>query len=95
MNVLVDRFVVIKADPCNISNITIAGELTVDPEMPGRERSDVKCDADKILRLAGKGDHTVFIIAVIKGTNAYGVTGSYELFCFAVIDDTGKFRIQH
>ena len=88
-------FQIITAKRINLCNIAIADHFTVLPVMTGRKRHDPVRKTDQVLRLAGKEDHTLAIIAVIQRADANGIPRSDICAAFSVIDDAGELCIQH
>ena len=88
-------FQIITARRINLCNIAIADHFTVLPVMTGRKRHDPFRKTDQVLRLAGKEDHTLAVIAVIQRADANGIPRSDICAAFSVIDDAGELCIQH
>ena len=80
---------------CHCCNVAVAGKLAVTVVMSRWERQDLFCQVDQVLRLAGKDDGSVVIIAIIQRPDTDGIPGGDKLIFFRVIENAGKFRIQH
>ena len=76
-------------------DIIVADELAVLVVMSRRERHDLIAHAHQILRLAGKDDHALLVIAVVQRADTDRVSGGDELLRLAVKQDQGILRVQH
>ena len=94
-NVIAHRFQIMAVIFCHCCNVAVAGKLAVTVVMSRWERQDLFCQVDQVLRLAGKDDGSVVIIAIVQGANTDRIPGGNKLIFFRVIENAGKFRIQH
>ena len=94
-NVIAHRFQIMAVIFCHCCNVAVAGKLAVTVVMSRWERQDLFCQVDQVLRLAGKDDGSVVIIAIIQRPDTDGIPGGDKLIFFRVIENAGKFRIQH
>ena len=62
--------------------------------MPGRKWHYLVAYADEVLRLARKHYRFVFVVSVVQGAYAYGITGGYVLVMLPVVDYKSEFRIE-
>ena len=86
---------IIMADRIHLRDIGITDEPAVLIVMPGRERHDLFGQPHQVFRLAGKEDDPLFIEAVIQRPNPDGIPRGNISAGFVIINDAGKFRIQH
>ena len=63
--------------------------------MARREGHDFLAEAHQVLRLAGEDDGAVPVIAVVQRADADGIPGGQEASGASVVEDQGKFRVQH
>ena len=89
-----DRFQIIGKHMIHRRDVAVADEFPVAVIMSRRKRQDFVGQPHQIFRFAGKQDRAVSVVAVIQRADADGVTGSDELLLLAVVNDTGKFRVQ-
>ena len=74
------------------AHIPVADEAAILIIVPGREGENGLAQAHQALGLAGKQDGAAFIIAVVEGPDADGVSGRHQ--ALTVIKNQGKFRVQ-
>ena len=86
---------IIMADRIHLRDIGITDEPAVLIVMPGRERHDLFGQPHQVFRLAGKEDDPLFIEAVIQRPNPDGIPRGNISAGVVIINDAGKFRIQH
>ena len=63
--------------------------------MARREGHDFLAEAHQVLRLAGEDDGAVPVVAVVQRADADGIPGGQEASGASVVEDQGKFRVQH
>ena len=78
-----------------ICRVRITNELSALIVAARREGHDFLRETDQVFRFAGKEDHSVVIIAVVERPDPDRVAGGYILLLFGVINDAGKFGIEH
>ena len=94
MNLFADRFQIIFTDLIHFGNITIADKLPILIKMSRRKRHNLSTKPHQVLRLAGKYNHALFIITIIKRTNPNRVPCGNKFLRPSVIKNTGKLRVQ-
>ena len=82
-------------DTAHLCRIPVADELAVLIVMSGREGHDFTADPHKVFCFAGKNDGTLFIVSVIERSDADGIAGSDKLLFLRIVQNQGKFSIQH
>ena len=63
--------------------------------MSGREGHDFAADPNKVFCFAGKNDRALFVVSVIEWPDADGIAGGNKLLFLRIVQDQGKFSIQH
>ena len=94
-NVFANSLQVIVTDTAHLCRIPVADELAVLIVMSGREGHDFTADPHKVFCFAGKNDGTLFIVSVIERSDADGIAGSDKLLFLRIVQNQGKFSIQH
>ena len=86
---------VVAANCIHLGHVPVAYEFSTLIVMPGRERHDSSHQTHQVFRLAGKENGALAVIAVVKRTDANGVTGGNKLVGLGIVEDAGKLCIQH
>ena len=94
-DVAADGVQIILHHPVHPSNITIADELPVPVIVPGRKGQNPRGDSHQVFGLTGKNNSAIGIIAVIQRSDTDGVPGRDVGAGPGIIQDAGKFRVQH
>ena len=74
--------------------VRVPDEFAVRVVVARREGADLLAQPHQVLRLAGKDDGAVPVIAVVQGPDADGVPGGDEVVLLGVVNDEGKLRVQ-
>ena len=89
------RFHVLLVIGFHSCDITIAIEDFVFIIMSGWERQDLCYKSNQIFRFTCKQDRSIWIIPVIEGADTNRVSCCDEGILLCIVEDAGKFRIQH
>ena len=90
-----DGFQIVVVIACHLGDVAIADELPVLIEMSRGEGLHFGIQEQKVFRLAGKDDGALCITGIVQGADADGVPGGNEGIPLRVVEDAGKFRVQH
>ena len=94
-DVRTDGFQIIGQRKPGLGNVAIAVEFPITVVMPGREGENPIHKPQQVLGLTGKHNGALNVIAIVQRTDTDGVPGGKELLLLPVIEDAGKFRVQH
>ena len=79
----------------SVGNVAVAGEFTVLVEVSGREGKNGAHQTHQIFGLAGKDNLTLCIIPIVQRPDTDGISGCHKGVRFGIVEDAGKFCIQH
>ena len=78
-----------------LRNVAVTVKNAVFVVMPGWEGIDLTDQTNQIFGFAGKYDGAVCVAAPVQRTNANGISCRNKLIFLCVIEDAGKFCVQH